>query len=281
MFKFGIYTNMKKDETLVNTRKVISALKELDREIFLADELLAHMKGEYPPGIENADFLFVLGGDGTILSAARRYAYCGIKIIGVNLSRMGFLAEITPDEVKWALEQIMCGRYRVESRMMLEADAQSFEEPLLALNDFVVSPRDVPRMVNLELKINGTFAEKYYCDGMIIASPTGSTGYTISAGGPIIAPTVNCILVTPVCAHTLNARSVVLNEDDEVEVNLHSRDIQTYVTADGQYSKLLGKEAKVNIKKSDIYAHFARLKDGNFFELLKVKLAQWQTDDKE
>jgi NAD+ kinase len=281
MFKFGIYTNFDKDKSLLNTRKVIGALNELGMEIYLDRELSVHLEGSFRPGIEKTDFLFVLGGDGTILSAARKYAGCGTKIIGINLGRMGFLAEIEPEEVPWALERIAGGKYNVESRMMLKADSESFDETLIALNDFVVSPRNVPRMVSLELKINGAFAEKYYCDGMIISSPTGSTGYTISAGGPIIAPSVNCILVTPVCAHTLNARSIVLNENDEVEIKVLSHDIQAYVTADGQQSKRLGGDATVVIKKSDSIAQFVRLKDGNFFELLKVKLAQWQTDDRE
>lgn len=279
MFKFGIYTNFEKDKSLVKTRKVIGVLKEAGCEIFLDSDLYALIKEECSLGIENSDYLFVLGGDGTILSAARKYAKYGIKIIGVNLGRMGFLAEITPDEVKWALERIMSGKYTVETRMMLQADSGSSGETLLALNDFVVSPRNIPRMVILELKINGSFAEKYYCDGIIISSPTGSTGYTISAGGPIIAPSVNCILVTPVCAHTLNSRSIVLNENDIVEITLVSSDIDAFVTADGQYSRKLEDEKKVVIKKSDRYAYFVRLKEGNFFELLKVKLAQWQTDD--
>ncbi len=281
MFKFGIYTNFDKDKSLLNTRKVIGALNELGREIYLDRELSAHLEGSYRPGIEETDFLFVLGGDGTILSAARKYAGCGTKIIGVNLGRMGFLAEIEPEEVPWALKRITNGKYNVESRMMLQATSESYEETLIALNDFVLSPRNVPRMVSLELRINGTFAEKYYCDGMIISSPTGSTGYTISAGGPIIAPSVNCILVTPVCAHTLNARSIVLNENDEVEIRVLSSDFQVFVTSDGQHSKRLGCNASVAIKKSDSFARFVRLKDGNFFELLKVKLAQWQTDDRE
>ncbi len=279
MFKFGIYTNFEKDKSLSNTRKVISELKKAGCEIFLDSDLYACVKEECNLGIDQSDYLFVLGGDGTILSAARKYAKYGIKIIGVNLGRMGFLAEIAPDEVMWALERITAGKYSVETRMMLQANG-SFSETLLALNDFVVSPRNIPRMVSLELKINGSFAEKYYCDGMIISSPTGSTGYTISAGGPIIAPSVNCILVTPVCAHTLNARSIVLNENDVVEVALVSSDLDAFVTADGQFSKKLENGTKVVIKKSDRYAHFVRLKEGNFFELLKEKLAQWQTDDR-
>lgn len=281
MFKFGIYTNFDKDKSLLNTRKVIGALNEMGCEVYLHRELSAHLEETYRPGIENVDFLFVLGGDGTILSAARKYAGCGVKIIGVNLGKMGFLAEIQPEEVPLALEQIIKGKYKVESRMMLQAQSGSFEETLIALNDFVISPRNIPRMVSLELNINGVFAEKYYCDGMIISSPTGSTGYTISAGGPIIAPSVNCILVTPVCAHTLNARSIVLNENDEVKIKLLSHDILAYVTADGQQSKRLAGDVNVVIKKSDAVARFVRLKDGNFFELLKVKLAQWQTDDRE
>ena len=281
MFKFGIYTNLNKDKALKNTQKVADAIRECGGEVCLEDNLIENMEGPFQRGYEKADYLFVLGGDGTILSAARRYARSGMSIIGVNLGRMGFLAEINPDEVKWALQKIMDGKYRIETRMMLEAKSSSFEETLLALNEFVVSPRDLPRMVNIELKINGSFAEKYYCDGMIVSSPTGSTGYTISAGGPIIAPNVNCLLVTPVCAHTLNARSIVLNENDAVEVDPLSKEIPLYVTADGQYSRQLKEGTKVVVKKSEIGARFVRLKQRNFYELLKIKLAQWQAEDQE
>lgn len=281
MFKVGIYTNFNKDKALTNTQKVADAIRECGCEVCLEDNLFENMKGPFQKGYENTDYLFVLGGDGTILSAARKYARFKMSIIGVNLGRMGFLAEINPGEVKWALEKIIDGEYRIETRMMLEAKSSSFEETLLALNEFVVSPRDLPRMVSIELRINGSFAEKYYCDGMIVSSPTGSTGYTISAGGPIIAPNVNCLLVTPVCAHTLNARSIVLNENDVVEVDPLSKEIPLYVTADGQHSRQLKEATKIVVKKSDIGTRFVRLKQRNFYELLKVKLAQWQTEDQE
>jgi len=281
MVKFGIYTNFDKDNALENTQMIAQAVRENGGDICLDDNLFNHIKGTCHRGYENADYLFVLGGDGTILGAARKFSSLGIGIIGVNLGRMGFLAEINPEEVNWALKEIMDGKYRIETRMMLEAKSDSFEETLLALNEFVVSPRNLPRMVRLELKINGSFAEKYYCDGMIVSSPTGSTGYTISAGGPIIAPNVNCMLVTPVCAHTLNARSIVLNENDVAEVISGSKDVPLFVTADGQYSKQLNESSKVVVKKSDINARFVRLKQRNFYELLKVKLAQWQTEEHE
>jgi NAD+ kinase len=281
MYKFGIYTNFDKDTAFEKTQKVIDAIEESGYEVCLEEDLQKHVGGAFHQGFVDADYLFVLGGDGTILSAARKYAHLGLSIIGLNLGRMGFLAEINPGEVKWAIQKILDGQYRIETRMMLEARSDSFEETLLALNEFVVSPRNLPRMVSLELKINGSFAEKYYCDGMIVASPTGSTGYTISAGGPIIAPNVNCMLVTPVCAHTLNARSIILNENDMVEVVSLSKDVPLFVTADGQYSKQLSDASKVIVKKSDICARFVRLKHRNFYELLKVKLAQWKTEDHE
>ncbi len=281
MVKFGIYTNFDKDKALENTQMVAHAVRDFGGEICLEDDLYGEIEGICRRGYQDADYLFVLGGDGTILSAARKFAGTGINIIGVNLGRMGFLAEINPEEVPWALKKLMDGQFRIETRMMLEAKSDSFKETLLSLNEFVVSPRNLPRMVSLELKINGSFAEKYYCDGMIISSPTGSTGYTISAGGPIIAPNVDCILVTPVCAHTLNARSIVLNENDVTEVISGSKDVPLFVTADGQQSKQLDGSAKVVIKKSDIHARFVRLKQRNFYELLKVKLAQWQTEEHE
>ena len=281
MYKFGIYTNFDKDKALKNTQNVFKAVRDAGCEVCLEEEMTGRINGDFHKGFKDADYLFVLGGDGTILSAARKYAHLGISIIGLNLGRMGFLAEINPDEVNWSLDKILKGNYRVETRMMLEAKSSSFAETLFALNEFVVSPSNLPRMVSLELKINGSFAEKYYCDGMIIASPTGSTGYTISAGGPIIAPNVNCMLVTPVCAHTLNARSIILNENDNAEVLSLSKDIPLYVTADGQYSKQIYDASKVTVEKSDICARFIRLKQRNFYELLKVKLAQWQTEDHE
>jgi len=281
MVKFGIYTNLAKDESLENTQKVARAIHESGGKLCLEEDLVSKIDGDCQKGFKDTEYLFVLGGDGTILNAARIYANLGISIIGVNLGRIGFLAEINPAEIKWAIQKIIDEKYRIETRMMLEARSESFEETLLALNEFVVSPRNLPRMVSLELKINGSFAEKYYCDGMIVSSPTGSTGYTISAGGPIIAPNVNCILVTPVCAHTLNARSIVLNENDVAEVITRSKEIPIYVTADGQHSMQLNEAGKVIIKKSDICARFVRLKQRNFYELLKDKLAQWKTEEHE
>jgi NAD+ kinase len=193
---------------------------------------------------DRADLIVVLGGDGTLLGVARLVASQGIPILGVNLGGLGFLTEVTIKEARAALERVLGGDYEVDRRIMLEAiieraseeSAQTFQ----AFNDVVVGKGPLGRMLELDVFANHTLFCAYRADGLIVATPTGSTAYALSAGGPIVYPTLDAIVLAPICPHTLSNRPVVLPDSYEIEIHVKAPDHDTTITVDGQESAQLG-----------------------------------------
>jgi NAD+ kinase len=202
---------------------------------------------------DRADFIVVLGGDGTLLGVARMVASQGIPILGVNLGGLGFLTEVTSAEAQAALSRVLSGDYEVDRRMMLEAivDRASEEQPqtFQAFNDVVVGKSPLGRMLELEVIANHTAFGTYRADGLIVATPTGSTAYALSAGGPIVYPTLNAILLAPICPHTLSNRPVVLPDSFEIEIRVKAPDHDTTFTVDGQESSQLGPADTIKIHR--------------------------------
>jgi NAD+ kinase len=202
---------------------------------------------------DRADFIVVLGGDGTLLGVARMVASQGIPILGVNLGGLGFLTEVTSTEAQAALGRVLSGDYEVDRRMMLEAivDRASEEQPqtFQAFNDVVVGKSPLGRMLELEVIANHTAFGTYRADGLIVATPTGSTAYALSAGGPIVYPTLNAILLAPICPHTLSNRPVVLPDSFEIEIRVKAPDHDTTFTVDGQESSQLGPADTIKIHR--------------------------------
>jgi NAD+ kinase len=272
---FGIYTNSAKDPGLKATRKVIAALE--NREItpcFDEDTAKALALDEYK-NADDADVLFVLGGDGTILRAAQKYVHANILLVGINIGHLGFMSEISTEDIDALLERALNGDYTVDERMMLTAEFTPSSDPLLALNDLVINHQNPAKMVQLELYVNGVLAEHYFGDGLIIATPTGSTAYALSAGGPIVAPNVNCILVTPICPHSLYGRSIITRPTDEIIVKSVTENASISVTADGRQVCRLDSGEYIKIRQSEVQTRFLRIKPDNFFPLLQQKLMQW------
>jgi NAD+ kinase len=193
---------------------------------------------------DRADLIVVLGGDGTLLGVARLVASRGIPILGVNLGGLGFLTEVTIKEARAALERVLGGDYEVDRRIMLEAivDRASEEsaETFQAFNDVVVGKGPLGRMLELDVFANHTLFCAYRADGLIVATPTGSTAYALSAGGPIVYPTLDAIVLAPICPHTLSNRPVVLPDSYEIEIHVKAPDHDTTITVDGQESAQLG-----------------------------------------
>lgn len=208
------------------------------------------------------DFTIVIGGDGTILRAARFYAEKSIPTFGVNIGRLGFLAQIQAENFDNVLEVIFAGNYRTEERIMLESDNY------LALNDFVVRGCNSTRASKFYLEINGEDVCDYIADGLIVSTPTGSTAYGLSAGGPVLYPTTNSILIVPICPHTLNARPLVIPSDENIAVK--TIDGKLSVAVDG-YTKYECID-KISIKKSRKKAILAFLNDENYYSILRDKL---------
>jgi NAD+ kinase len=225
--------------------------------------------------VEDTDLLVVLGGDGTILSAAR-LASGRVPILGVNMGGFGFLAEVALAELPGAVETAISGGGTIEERTMLEAEVTDREEVRLrrlALNDIVVAKTGVARVVHIATWVNGEHLSTYPADGVIVATPTGSTAYSLSAGGPIVHPQVDVIIVTPICPHTLTARPVVVSGAAAVAVQLLEGGEDVRLSVDGQESFPLAQGERVVVRQAAPRTRLVRLKPPSFYSILRTKLA--------
>jgi len=232
--------------------------------------------------VASSDLVISLGGDGTFLGMARAAAPHGTPVLGLNLGSFGFLAEMAPRSVTQELEALLSGQFQVESRLMLEAtwkDQGKTPRSHVALNDAVVAKGDLT-LVRLELTADGELITGYEGDGVIVATPTGSTAYTLSAGGPIVEPTVQCLVITPICAHTLDSRPLVVGADVTLEVTLRHRPgappPMANVTLDGQIRGALRPDESVRVRRAPQPARLVRLRGTSFFGRLRTKMG-WGT----
>jgi NAD+ kinase len=231
----------------------------------------AAAKSELPG---QADLLLVLGGDGTLLSVARLVGDLGVPILGVNLGGLGFLTALTVEELFPALEALLADGLVVEERMMLGARVSRQGERLseyVALNDVVITKSAMSRIINLEVSVEGQFATGYRADGLIISTPTGSTAYCLSAGGPIVYPTMDAVVLTPICSHTLTNRPIVLPATLTIQVGLNS-DQDVMLTLDGQVGFALKRGDLVEIRRAAARIRLLRFPQKHFFSVLRTKL---------
>jgi NAD+ kinase len=220
------------------------------------------------------DLLLVLGGDGTLLSMARLVGDLGVPILGVNLGGLGFLTALTKEELFPALEAFLAGGLVIEERVMLAAQVWRQGERLseyAALNDVVITKSAMSRIINLAVSVDGQFATAYRADGLIISTPTGSTAYCLSAGGPIVFPTMPAVVLTPICSHTLTDRPIVLPADQHIEVTLQS-DQDVMLTLDGQVGFALKEADVVAISQATARIRLLRFPQKHFFSVLRTKL---------
>ena len=226
-----------------------------------------------------ADCIIVLGGDGTLVRAARDMARVGIPLIGVNLGTLGYLCELDMATVFGAIDRLFEDLYEVENRMMVEGVCPEEEgdgEPTLALNDIVIHREGSAQLINLILMVNGEYLTTYSADGMIISTPTGSTGYSMSAGGPIVDPRSELLLITPINPQPFTTRSIVVGADARIEVILSKRrleqDEEAEVTFDGDHFLHLKVGDRIQVRKSQAYAQVLRLNQLSFLQILRKKM---------
>ena len=228
-----------------------------------------------------ADILIVLGGDGTILEAARRAAQRGTPILGVNLGRLGYMAELEMQDLD-LLKKLFTGEYELEKRSMLRVELLSGGELrsfCYALNDAVISNGSVSRLVDIELSEGGNSVATYRADGLIIATPTGSTAYSMSTGGAIVDPKVSCVCVTPICPHSFSARPMIFSDQSVLEIrNICAREKMLYLTVDGRMNFELYRNQVVRITKSSMQTKLIRLKPCGFYKKLRQKMSDSQID---
>ncbi|MFY9378583.1 MAG: NAD(+)/NADH kinase [Peptococcia bacterium] len=224
---------------------------------------------------QQVDCVIVLGGDGTFLRAARLMAPSGVPILGIHLGTLGFLTEVEISEIEGALERLCMGEYYLENRMMLEAQIMRNGKVItshIGLNDVVINKGSFARINTLEVYADQEFVSTYKADGLVVASPTGSTAYSLSAGGPIVYPELDVIIITPICAHTLHARPIVIPSNKTVQVNIVLQQSSSTLTIDGQHCSELKKGDQVIVVKAPFYARLIRLHSQNFFTVLREKL---------
>ncbi|HEY2647285.1 MAG TPA: NAD(+)/NADH kinase [Candidatus Acidoferrales bacterium] len=230
-------------------------------------------KREELPGC--TDLLIVLGGDGTLLSAARLSAECKVPILAVNLGGLGFLTTVSQDEIYPILEEIFSGKNRVSERVMLEADILrdgAMIRKQIALNDVVLNKAALARIMDLELRIDGEYVTTYKADGLIISSPTGSTAYSLAAGGPIVYPTVEAFILTPICPHTLTNRPIVIPDSATIEVRFKAENNSVLLTLDGQIGIELAGGDQIRIRKAKEKLRLVRPAKKTYYQILRSKL---------
>lgn len=290
MKSFLIYVNLNKDPLLTATNalgallesKGLRAQTYLDETVPPGQDTPEHVHLISDPEHDRADCVFVLGGDGTMLAAARRFVSLGIPLIGVNYGTIGYMTEIEPADTEEAIDRLVRGDFDRENRMMLDGRIlfQAGETRTdYALNDIVISRRGEFKLIRLEIRVNGQFLCNYSADGVIISTPTGSTGYSFSAGGPVIAPRAELLMLTPICPHSLNNRSIVLAPEDQIEILIpQGRDgkVQTVeVNFDGTETVPLQTGDKIVIKRSDRRIVFLKVNQNrSFLETLQSKLPE-------
>ena len=256
----------------------IHALIDEDTASNLGPELTASLQVAVAARSElpvKCDLLLVLGGDGTVLAAARAASGCDVPILAVNLGSLGFLTAITLDELYSSLELVLNGKHQVVHRKMLKVDVMRMgyvETTYHALNDVVLNKSAIARILDFEVYVNGQFVCLFKADGLIVSTPTGSTAYSLSAGGPIVYPSVEAFVITPICSHTLTNRPVVVPDGSKIEIVLKSEAESVYLTVDGQVGLAFHSEDRVVGSLSPHRIHMVRPPQTQFFQVLRSKL---------
>jgi len=281
--RVGVIAATHRPEALHWAVQYTRRLRELGVEVRVSEQLRGHCGEEFAYGdkqfLADTDLVIVLGGDGTLLSMARCAGPVGTPMLGLDVGSFGFLAADAPDVTIEQLERVLTGDYMTESRQMLALSLENAAGEVIvedsALNDVVISSRDGERMVSLQTEIDGELLGTYRADGLIVATPTGSTGYNLSAGGPVVEPNVSAIIVTAICPHTVSSRPIVLPDTVEVKVTVPRDERHTgpiRATMDGQETHAVALEWSVVVKRAAHEAHLVRLRRDFYFANLVEKL---------
>lgn len=273
MNKFIIFTNTDKDEGLALSKKITEYISEKGAvSSIVCDAVLD--SGAMDGFIKEADAAIVLGGDGTMLRATRGIGVYDIPLIGINLGTLGFLTEVEESGVFDALDMLLKDRYIIENRMMIEGTVGN--KTFHSLNDIVITRAGFSRVIGLNVYVNGQLLDTYEADGVIVSTPTGSTGYNLSAGGPIVSPKARVIVVTPISPHSLTSKSVVFDSTDEIKIEIakkrKTQDTEAIVSFDGGNSIDLGAGNVVSARISSRTVRLIKVHDVNFYSVLRDKI---------
>jgi len=282
--QFGIYANIEKPglkETFdvllpwFKKNKIgLSAPNALKDVLSKGEEFIIFDRLESV--VKKSDFLISMGGDGTMLGAANLVGRSGTPIIGINLGGLGFLTQASFDNMIEKLNSIVAGRYSLEKRMLLEAriTIDDNESSFFALNDIVFNRAGSPRMMRMDVHVDGKYFNTYVSDGLILSTPTGSTAYSLSAWGPIVLPALESIILNPICPHAVTVRPTIIPPDSIIDITIGRDEYEPFVSVDGQRNVKITVDTKVMVRKADYYISLVSFKESNFFTTLREKL-QW------
>ncbi len=283
MKRIGIITKQNKPEAIKVVKELIAWFKDRQVECFIEPEtekFVPHPSLDREEMLISVDMVVVLGGDGTLLAAARTIQKRHIPILGVNLGGLGFLTEITLDELYPMLANILRGDYKTDERMLLEAHVWREESVIgefTVLNDVVINKGALARIIELETSVDGEYLTTFRADGLIISTPTGSTGYSLSAGGPIVYPSLQSIIITPICPHTLTNRPIIVPEGAVTRIILRSKGEEVFLTLDGQVGFKMELNDRVEVKKAEGFISLIKSPSRGYSEVLRTKL-MWGGD---
>ena len=276
----GLVPNWKKENSALVVERICDFFDQRGITVLTAgpgqtDYLSGSLEEKLAQWQGRVEMLLVVGGDGTILRAARDLASWEVPILGINVGHKGFLAEIEVEQMDRYLQYILTGQYEFLERMMLEAAVRREGRMLgrfIALNDIVISRGPFSRILTLNTYINDDFLERYSGVGVIVATPTGSTGYSLSAGGPIVNPSLELIVITPICPHSLNNRAVIVTAGEHIRMRVDTRQAQVVLTADGQVGFDLEDGDEILVQKAEQKVKLVHFGDSSFYRLLHQKL---------
>jgi NAD+ kinase len=276
----GIVCKPLKDVVSSMVPPLVAWLRQRSVEVSVDEETQACIEPQVPvlrreALAEQVELLIVLGGDGTLLSAARALKGHKVPILAVNLGGLGFLTSVTREELFPLLERVVAGEHRISERMMLSAETIRHgicAEQQTALNDAVINKAALARMLDFDVYVDRAQIGKYRADGLIVATPTGSTAYSLAAGGPIVHPHLDAFLITPICPHMLTYRPLVIPDTSHVEIDIAAAEEPVYLTLDGQVGFQLQPNDRVAIRKSTSRVYFVQSPQKGYFEVLRSKL---------
>jgi len=278
MKRIGIICKIGKPEPAEILRELLPWLRQKDCETFVDSETASVLNIDGFPRSQIpslSDAIIVLGGDGTMLSVCRVVGTVGVPILGVNIGGLGFITEVQRERLYEVMEEILSGECPLEERIMLTAHVLRQGKAIaeyIVLNDVVVNKGALARILDLETYINHAYVTIFKADGLIVSTPTGSTAYSLSAGGPILYPTLNSLVLTPICSHTLTNRPIVLPDDALIEIILRSKEEPVYLTLDGQVGFTLKEDDVIKVVKSPFTTKLLIPTERDYFQILRTKL---------
>lgn len=277
----GILANLRKPKLFEIIIPFLNWLSQKEIRVILDHDLYSALPAK-PNGIlgleperfvQESDVVIAMGGDGTMLLAARQIGKFEKPLLGVNLGGLGFLAEVSVDELYPRMEKFLRKEYRIEKRMVLEVQIEEENKHKIyyGLNDIVLDRGKSPRILPIHVEVNSIFFNRYVSDGLIIATPTGSTAYSLSTSGPVVVPNLECMILSPICPHSLSARPTVISPDSIVSLRVESP-VEAMLSIDGQIHTPVSHDTKMTIRKADHAVHLVLFHDHDYFDLLRRKL---------